>query len=66
MKKPNVRQASDDYSKSHHNAKLLPYMVQLTSLVMLLSLGKLANALKNEENPQYAALCFAAMAKYVL
>lgn len=25
--------------------------------------GKLANALKNEENPQYAALCFAAMAK---
>ncbi|XP_064383149.1 40-kDa huntingtin-associated protein-like [Halichondria panicea] len=38
MKKPNVREASDDY-------------------------GKLANALKNEENPQYAALCFSAMAK---
>lgn len=28
-------------------------------------LGKLANALKNEDNPQYAALCFTAMAKYV-
>ena len=25
--------------------------------------GKLANALKNEENYQYAALCFTAMAK---
>jgi len=32
---------------------------------MSFSLGKLANALKNEDNPQYAALCFTAMAKYV-
>lgn len=38
MKKPNIREASEDYSK-------------------------LANALKNEENYQYAALCFSAMAK---
>ena len=38
MKKPNIREASDNYSK-------------------------LANALKNEENHQYAALCFSAMAK---
>jgi hypothetical protein len=38
MKKPNVKEASEDY-------------------------GKLANALKNEENPQYSALCFQAMAK---
>ena len=38
MKKPNIREASDNYSK-------------------------LSNALKNEENHQYAALCFSAMAK---
>lgn len=38
MKKPNIRQASNDYSK-------------------------VANALKNEENHEYAALCFTAMAK---
>lgn len=38
MKKPNVKEASEDY-------------------------GKLANALKNEENPQCAAMCFQAMAK---
>lgn len=38
MKKPNVKEASEDY-------------------------GKLANSLKNEDNPQYAAVCFQAMAK---
>ena len=38
LKKPNYREASEEY-------------------------GKLANALKNDENPQYASLCFSAMAK---
>lgn len=38
LKKPNYREASEEYSK-------------------------MANALKNEENPQYASLCFSAMAK---
>lgn len=33
--------------------------------VYILPPGKLANALKNEENPQYAAMCFQAMAKWV-
>jgi hypothetical protein len=38
MKKPNVKEASEDY-------------------------GKLANRLKNEDNPHYSAMCFQAMAK---
>lgn len=38
LKKPNYREASDEY-------------------------GKLANSLKNDENSQYASLCFSAMAK---
>ncbi|CAI7995524.1 40-kDa huntingtin-associated protein, partial [Geodia barretti] len=38
MKKPNVKEASEDY-------------------------GKLANRLKNEDNPHYSSMCFQAMAK---
>ncbi len=59
MKKPNVREASDNYGKyasySTHTHTSCMYTLYYA--------GKLANGLKNEENPQYAAMCFSAMAK---
>ena len=73
MKKPNIREASEDYGMIRslllNTTNAQPLWLRWLLLLCMFTLsvciwiGKLANALKNEENPQYAALCFTAMAK---
>ena len=62
MKKPNVREASDDYGEQVIE-RVNHQLGNPHTHIHCIGAGKLANGLKNEENPQYAAMCFSAMAK---